>query len=438
MDKTDVRYHDFENAKKELKDFSEQASSELDIDGVDNYKNFGETILDVITGRGMGRKHIVNGSELNNVSSQIQAHLQNINDVQTKLIKEFGQVYNALEALDRDYIQGIIISIKATEKTSEAIQKTQGQIEKIVENQRKTLEELKKFMQKLNGYVHLKDVDRMWSDFQRWNDEISELSILADETRKNSKENSKNIDVVKDSLTEVEKKTENLGEQINKLEKRLEETLAFSMKLERLAHWKDVDEMWELLHSVQDEINLLRDSVNTASEKMMQNREDIEALLAFMRDTTEQEHWLDIDEVWKQMAQQKQEVQTIGHTSGLHTEQLEELKQADCNQWKQIETNEKNIESLKAYREKMRALSHLEEIDKLWADVEKYTKQISEQEKREQELEISIQKNEENINEKINDSITVLTKKVRNAYWIATGAVGLAVLELLLILMRMI
>ena len=70
--------------------------------------------------------------------------LYNINDIQTKLIKEFGQVYSALEALDKDYIQAILISIKETEKTSEGIQETQGQIGKIVENQRKTLEELKK------------------------------------------------------------------------------------------------------------------------------------------------------------------------------------------------------------------------------------------------------------------------------------------------------
>ena len=53
-----------------------------------------------------------------------------------KLIKEFGQVYSALEALDKDYIQAILISIKATEETSEGIQKTQEQIKKIVENQR--------------------------------------------------------------------------------------------------------------------------------------------------------------------------------------------------------------------------------------------------------------------------------------------------------------
>lgn len=94
------------------------------------------------------------------MTSQVQECLQSVNATQIKLIKEFGQVYSALEALDKDYIQAILISIKATEKTSEGIQETQGQIGKIVENQRKTLEELKKFKQKLDGYAHLGDIDK--------------------------------------------------------------------------------------------------------------------------------------------------------------------------------------------------------------------------------------------------------------------------------------
>ena len=118
MDKTVVKYHDFENAKQELKEFSEQKPTDLTIDGVYNYKDTGEIIFDVLKGRGWGTEHVVKGSELNNVTSQVQTHLQSINDIQTKLIKEFGQVYSALEALDKDYIQAILISIKATEKTS--------------------------------------------------------------------------------------------------------------------------------------------------------------------------------------------------------------------------------------------------------------------------------------------------------------------------------
>ena len=168
-----IQYHDFENAKKEIKKFSEQTTTDLDLKRVDDSKGVGEFLGDWFFGRGIGKDHLVKGEELNDLTSQIQTHLHSINNTQIKLIKEFGQVYSALEALDKDYIQAILVSVKATEETSEGIQKAQEQIKKIVENQRKTLEELKKFKQKLDGYTHLGDIDKMWGDGQKWHKDIA-------------------------------------------------------------------------------------------------------------------------------------------------------------------------------------------------------------------------------------------------------------------------
>ena len=129
-----IQYHDFENAKKEIKKFSEQTTTDLDLKRVDDSKGVGEFLGDWFFGRGIGKDHLVKGEELNDLTSQIQTHLHSINNTQIKLIKEFGQVYSALEALDKDYIQAILVSVKATEETSEGIQKTQEQIKKIVDN----------------------------------------------------------------------------------------------------------------------------------------------------------------------------------------------------------------------------------------------------------------------------------------------------------------
>ena len=141
MDELVIQYHDFENAKNSIKKFSEQTTTDLDIKRVKNSKDKSEIFTDIICGRGLGTEHKVTGEELNELTSQIQTHLHSINNTQIKLIKEFGQVYSALEALDKDYIQAIVVSVKATEETSQSIQDTQGQIKKIVENQVKTLEE---------------------------------------------------------------------------------------------------------------------------------------------------------------------------------------------------------------------------------------------------------------------------------------------------------
>lgn len=234
-----IQYHNFENAKEELKKFSEQTVTDLDLKKVNNVKDVGEFIGDWFLGRGIGLNHKVTGEELNDLTLQIQKHLHSINNTQIKLIKEFGQVYSALEALDQDYIQAILVSIRATEETSQSIQETQGQIKKIVENQRKTLEELKKFKQKLDGYTHLGDIDKIWSDYQRWYKEKNALSKSIEGAVESSKESAKKADAVKAALTAVEKKFVDLSKQsgVSQLRiKELEQTDEIQMgKLEELA-----------------------------------------------------------------------------------------------------------------------------------------------------------------------------------------------------------
>ena len=118
--------------------------------------------------------------------------------------------------------------------------------------------------------------------------------------------------------------------------------------------------------------------------------------------------------------------------------QFEKLNQADLDKQKQITANKDNIESLKEYKEKLDALIHLEEVDQLWTDVEACTTRIDEREKKEEELVASIQKNSETADKKIDEAVATLTKRVQYAYWIAAGSAGLAVVELILLLTRMI
>ena len=207
-----IKNHDFENAKKELKKFSEQIITELDIKRVDDSKDLEEFLKDLFCGRGIGLNHKVSGKELNELTSEINLHLIDIKNTQIKLIREFGQVYSALEALDKDYIQAILISIKATEETSQGIKEKQRQIDKIVENQRKTLEELKKFKLKFEGYAHIEDIDKIWNDCQKWYKEINTLSNA--------------INGAKDSSKECEKRDEDLVASIQKNKDKVDKNIA--------------------------------------------------------------------------------------------------------------------------------------------------------------------------------------------------------------------
>ena len=191
MDELIVKQHNFQKAKKQLKKFSEEIPEEVALNKVDNDKGFGEFVGDLLFGRGLGLDHKVTGEELNELTSEIQTHLHSINETQIKLIKEFGQVYNALENLDKGYIEGILTSIKATEKTSEEIVATQEKIAAIVDDQSTTIEILKKFKKKLDDCAHLEDIDKLWHESQEQNEIIQNIStetkVISDSSEKLNK-----------------------------------------------------------------------------------------------------------------------------------------------------------------------------------------------------------------------------------------------------------
>ena len=213
MDELVIQNHNFEEAKQAIKEFSEQTTVDLHLNRVNSKKEFGEWLGDALFGGGLGTDHKVTGGELNELTVQIQSHFQDVNETEIKLIKQFGEVYNALEALDKDYIQAILIAIKATEKTSEGIAETQEQIKKIVEDQKKTLEVLKKFKQKLDGYEHLKDVDALWESNEEHTQQIEDIQKQNEETHNLIQHNKELVD---QALATEKEKGDTVLQQLNK------------------------------------------------------------------------------------------------------------------------------------------------------------------------------------------------------------------------------
>ena len=136
-----IRKHDFDEAKEHLKEFAEQSQDELYFDKVRTHEDFFGFEF---------AEHGVTGKEFNTLVEQTQNYISKFYDNQQKLIEEFGQVYKALEALDKDYIQAIISSVAAIEITNKKILKEQARIEKTIENQKATLLALKHFKEKFD------------------------------------------------------------------------------------------------------------------------------------------------------------------------------------------------------------------------------------------------------------------------------------------------
>lgn len=160
-----IKTHDFEASKNQLKVFSEETPTDIELNKVEISGGF----------LGLG-DHKVTGYELNSLTTQIQKNLIDFNSLHTKFIKEFGQVYNALEALDKDYIQAILISIKASEKANSEVKVAQGDIAKTIELQKKTINVLKQFKEKIESYEHLGDVDKLWDASLKIREEISSIN----------------------------------------------------------------------------------------------------------------------------------------------------------------------------------------------------------------------------------------------------------------------
>lgn len=415
-----IKTHNFEIAKKGLKEFSQKKAEELKLNTVRTDGGF----------LGLG-DHKVTGSELNNRLSTIQNLLIELNSTNNRTIKEFGQVYSALEALDKDYIQAILISIKATEKTSKRIEATQDQIKRIVDDQKKTLEILKKFKHKLDSYAHLGDIDKIWNDCQNWYNNITTLSNLIDKATSNSDANTQKVAGLKETLKITEEKIAGLDKSLNQQIAQIESVYAFSCELEKIVHLHDIDEMWESLSNAHISLMNIFNDLNSTGGAITKQQSDIDIMFKFMDTLSVYKHLKDIDGIWSRTES--------------HSERLDSLAQQSDNTLSLVHTNQNHIGELSKYKEELCGIKYLKEVDKLWNSNEVHSNQLSELEKQSEETNNFIQNNKKLIDmaladvvEKNDIAVQALTKKIKYAYLLAGGSLGLALIELLAIFLKVI
>lgn len=413
-----IKTHDFELAKKGLKKFSQKKTEELEINTVRTDGGF----------LGLG-DHKVTGSELNSRIGTIQQHLIDLNTTNNKTIKEFGQVYSALEALDKDYIQAILISIKATEKTSERIQATQEQIKKIVADQKKTLEVLKKFKQKLDGHAHLGDIDNIWTDCQKWYNEITTLSNSINSTIAINKANTQKVEDLKTVVKATETKFYDLSKQLNLQIVKLEAIISFTSDLEKIVHLKDIDEMWDSLSNAHNSLMNISNELSSFKDTASNQQHDIEKLLSFMEKLSGFEHLKDVDDIWiKSEENRLRMVELVKTSEGIQTA---------------LFSHEISIEELQKYKNHLDQINHLDDVDNIWNSSELHTSQLSTLEKQSDETKRIVQTNKENtdaaitsIVEKNYTAVQILTKKIKYAFLLAGGSLGIAIIELIVIFLK--
>lgn len=139
-----VSNHDFNAAKEQLKKFAEQDVEELKFEKVRTHEDFFGVEW---------AEHGVTGKEFNSLVEKVQKYFSKVYDRDQNLIEEFGEVYKALEALDKDYIQAILTSVSAIKKTNEKILIEQERIDQTIEKQKATLIALKQFKENVSNQL---------------------------------------------------------------------------------------------------------------------------------------------------------------------------------------------------------------------------------------------------------------------------------------------
>ena len=100
--------------------------------------------------------HKVTGTEFNEGLSQVADYLIELGNVDYKILKATTDIYEALKALDKEYISGILIAAESAKSASDKANNNVDSIDKIV----KVLQKHKKELEKLK---HLMDIDKAWT-----------------------------------------------------------------------------------------------------------------------------------------------------------------------------------------------------------------------------------------------------------------------------------
>lgn len=161
----------FNEKKNELKKFSENLPKEINLPSVPSSGGlFGWFNYDVT------------GKDLNSLTESIQDKMIEQNQAIVRTIQEFNTIYDTFSALDKEYIQGILISLKAAEEANakalkglEGVQVNQNEMKQIINQQKQVIQTLKNFKDKIEKIEHLTDIDKGFVAFSEMKNNVKEI-----------------------------------------------------------------------------------------------------------------------------------------------------------------------------------------------------------------------------------------------------------------------
>jgi chromosome segregation ATPase len=166
-----TRGEGFNKKKNELKAFSEKLPKEAELPSVP------------VTGGLFGWfNYDVTGSDLNRLTESIQDKMIEQNKVLVRTIQEFNTIYDTFSALDKEYIQGILVSLKAAEEANakalkgiEGVEVNQNEIKQMINQQKEVIQVLQNFKEKIERIEHLTEVDTIFAIYSRMQEHVTAI-----------------------------------------------------------------------------------------------------------------------------------------------------------------------------------------------------------------------------------------------------------------------
>ena len=419
-----IREHDFQEAKNSLRKYTEQAKEEVELSRVPSdggLFNLGD--------------HKVTGSELNRITTQIQDYLINLNHLSKGLVDEFGQVYKAFEYLDKDYISGIVASIKAAEKVSIEEQKDRKDIKELIEQHRQSIAVLKKFKADIEKLKHLTDIDKAWELIEKQAKLSKELSDYIAGLSK--LKHIKDVDSIHTDLEKSKKEFAKVSEQQAEYMAALKSVREYCDALSNLKHIKDIDILWDNSEIVASDIDGIRRSVEvqcqaiSAFDKVLRGSQEEQA--KFFEKINKLASDLREDFGKRIRIISEEQTAKLCDIEKSYAKVVEQLINEQREQLSAIEGAQKERHEALA-NEQALTLSRIEKTQKeafeqLSENQSAILEQVSNEQSANWERAIKLLEEEKAA---LNEQVATIKQKVKSSYIVAGGAVALTIVQLLL------
>ena len=381
-----IKKHNFQKTLKRLKAFSERQKEEIEIKSVATY-DFG------LMGLFFDSDHKVTGREFNDRIEDIQNILIRLNKKNIEIVKEFNDIYETFDYLDKEYISAILSVLKGLEKTSDdvKVQQTelkkhhavlerqqnkldshQGEIDNIISNMEITIKVLQKFKSQLDNLKHLNEIDTIWKDCKDIQTKIelisenfatvNEASLMKINNLKNqlnvlSKKNDNDtvrVETIEQDIAVLKKdiisKDTKIGKEIDNIQTSIEQYNNFYSKLKEQIHILEIDTLWDKL-----------DFYQRITEKLQIEGEEVNQKIEAVKDKINILNKNDISSNLKLELIEKD---------------IDKLKNDISSKEGQLDVKINEIQSLlnehDIYQSKLKTQIHMIDIDTLWDIVENY------------------------------------------------------------------